>query len=98
MNTLHETVKAILKVFPETRNSDRKLIVRIYDQMGINTDRPFKEIVENTDAPSFETIRRTRQKIQAEDETLQATGKIRDARCEREMDFIGYAIGERGTL
>ena len=72
LETVENRVLAALKEYPETRNDDMKLYLIvsktcIYDTHGIGYFS-FEDIMTNYKAygiPCFESVRRTRQKIQA---------------------------------
>lgn len=77
---LHEVkkqVESILKRFPETREDDKKLQVRILkDFYGVDKI----EDILKPDIPSLESIRRCRQKLQSEGKypSTKETKKIRE--------------------
>lgn len=74
----------------ETRDSDRVLIRYIYrDFYGI-TDEPFDKVLMMSDLPSFETIRRVRQKAQEHDPALRGSKTVREYRAERQMEFYDF--------
>jgi len=58
----HLIVESILSRDPETRNSDKKLILAVWDYMGLNLSDTQK--AKFMDMPPAETIRRLRQKLQ----------------------------------
>ena len=72
LKTIENRVLAVLKEHPEARNDDMKLYLLvskacIYDTHGIS-HFSFEDVMSNYKAygiPCFESIRRTRQKIQA---------------------------------
>lgn len=81
-----------LSMHPETRDSDRILIAYVYrDFFGI-ADEPFEEVMMMSDLPSFETIRRARQKAQEHDPALRGSKTVREYRAERRLDFYEFAI------
>lgn len=64
LRAVKKNVEYIMKVYPETRNSDLELIARyMFNNHGIVS---FGECRMIKTAPSFETITRVRRKIQAE--------------------------------
>ena len=79
-----------LKHYPETRNSDRKLILEIYRMYRV-ADRPFSEVIEMQGLPSFETIRRVRQKIQEEYPEMRAVQKVEAERIAKQEEWIEFA-------
>ena len=83
-----------LMVHPETRSSDRELIMNIYsDFYGIFSE-PFYKVMDRTDLPSFESIRRARQKLQAEDEELRAVPEVEEERINLQEDWLKFVRGE----
>ena len=92
-------VKLALTVCPETRNSDSFLYLKIIEQMAIDKGMNIQSIslphfLENYARwgfPPFETVRRTRQKIQAEYPELSSTANVAGLRADREEVFREYA-------
>lgn len=84
-----ETIKRILKDYPETRSSDKELQIILMQESGMMLT-PI-QIEKFKDMPSFESIRRTRQKIQ-EDGLYVATDRVRRARR-----FKSYEVQQRIT-
>jgi hypothetical protein len=77
-----EEVERILEWYPETRNSDKKLLLRYYDQHGLHLTEEQADIFLSIKSP--ETIRRTRQKIQ-ESGKYPATENVRRTRAHMSM-------------
>lgn len=92
-------VLSILESVPAARNSDGILYLIVIEKIGKgNSDKPISEILlglEELGLPCFETVRRSRQKIQAEREDLRACDKVQDFRTEREESFRRY-YGKNG--
>ena len=80
-----------LERYPETRSSDRKLILYIYSEFYGVYNQPFNQVIERSDLPSFESIRRARQKIQAEIEEFRAEKPVEDVRIAKQVEFLDYA-------
>lgn len=84
-------VKNILIEYPQTRNSDNLLYLTVIETIGKgNIEKPISEILLNLEElglPCFETVRRTRQKLQAEFPELQACDIVQDFRTAREEEF-----------
>lgn len=84
-------VKEILETEPETRNSDSALYSKVVEKLNKSAlDRPFGEVMANLKAmglPGFETVRRTRQKIQEIDPDLKACDVVQDYRTELEETY-----------
>lgn len=91
MNVL---VASILEDYPDTRDSDNLLYLTVIETIGRgNMDKPISEILLNLEElglPCFETVRRTRQKIQTEREDLRATTRVRSLRSIREEEYKEY--------
>ena len=94
LKNVTEMVWQCLTTNPETRSDDRRLIEVLYDEYYGVWDQPFYKVVNRKDLPSFETIRRARQKIQAENEELRADKATEKVRLNVQKDYIEYAIGE----
>ena len=84
-------VLSVLETVPATRNSDSLLYLEVIERIGRgNSRKPIDEILlglEELGLPCFETVRRTRQKIQETREDLRAVPKVQDYRSERETEF-----------
>ena len=83
-----------LEHYPETRSSDRKLIELLYDEFYGVWAAPFYEVLRNNELPSFETIRRCRQRVQQEREDLRADEPVEAVRIAKQEEYIAYARGE----
>lgn len=92
-------VKAILEEDKRARNSDSFLYMKVLKRLdeinGSNLSRMtvdcFLVNMRNLKAPSFETVRRTRQKIQAEFPELSANEKVAAQRDKNEEAFRDFA-------
>lgn len=84
----------ILKKHPETRSDDRKLFIAVYQECGANIHAPFNEVVKDHNLPSFESIRRARQKIQSYCEDLRAEEPVESIRIAQQEDYIEYSREE----
>ena len=84
-------VKAILEECPKSRNSDNVLYTKVVEKLNKGAlNKPFAEVMftlEELGLPCFETVRRTRQKLQADFPDLQACDAVQDFRTEREEEF-----------
>lgn len=92
INTIHNKVKRILENNPETRSDDWLLILKVWEEY-ISTDIPVETLLKNhvqLDVPSFESIRRSRQKIQADNPHL-VNEVARTIRKKEEAEFREYA-------
>lgn len=100
MNELKSTqdiVMEILENFPITRNSDNFLYIKVCEYINPSViNKPFWEVlgsVSNYNLPQYETVRRTRQKIQSEHPELCANSNIAAQRTMNEEVFREYARG-----
>ena len=91
LRTLTQKVWFCLDRYPETRADDRELIKVLYEEFYSVWAEPFYMVMNRHDLPSFESIRRCRQKIQEENEDLRADKATEDRRLEAQIDFIEYA-------
>ena len=90
MKDLSLIVKKVLNEHPETRDSDSKLICWVYSITNPEVlELSFSKVMWNSkfyNLPSFETIRRTRQKLQHDYPELR--GKLYEKRMEKQSDYI----------
>lgn len=95
LNTLKAKVEEVLRNFPDTRSDDRKLIrVVYYKYYNVHSYDAFGHVLMNTKLPSFESIRRCRQKIQEHDESLRGTDESEQARMNKQIEYIEFAQQE----
>ena len=105
MNDLKNTtaiVKAILEEDEQARNSDSFLYLKVLDVYGEKNGIDIKSMSITTfllhlreyGFPGFETVRRSRQKIQATYPRLAACGKVGAMREVNEQEFRAYAKGD----
>lgn len=84
-------VNEILEQEPETRNSDSALYSKVVEKLNKSAmDKPFGIVMANLKEmglPGFETVRRTRQKIQELYPDLKACDVVQDYRTELEEEF-----------
>lgn len=94
LKRMQDKVEWILANYPQTRDSDNLLINAIYEGF-YNVDvigRSFNDVSMDKTLPAFETIRRCRQKAQADHEELR--GKRDRERLERQKEYVEYSKGE----
>ena len=107
MNELKKTsklVKAILEQDGRARNSDSflylKVIEHIADVKGYNlygiSVPVFLVSMKEYGFPPFESVRRSRQKIQADFPELAACDKVLEMRMEQKAEYFDYAT-DRGA-
>ena len=97
MKDLNEIVKKILEEHPEARDDDFKVIGYVVKEMSPTAMKlNFGQVLWNhnkLNLPSFETIRRTRQKLQHDIPELR--GNVYKERMEKQMEYIDKFSGRR---
>ena len=97
MKDLSETVKKILEDHPEARDDDFKVIGYVVKEMSPDAMKlNFGQVLWNhnkLNLPSFETIRRTRQKLQHDIPELR--GNVYKERMEKQMEYIDKFSGRK---
>ncbi len=94
-----QIVKAVLAKYPQTRSSDSFLYLKVLQIIGRNkridvhgmTVGEFLLCQRELGLPGFETVRRTRQKIQATNPELAACESVNIMRLENEKEFRRFA-------
>lgn len=82
----------VLKEYPETRSNDKELILIIYQKYyGITPLSSFAAVMRRKGLPSFESIRRARQKVQEYCEDLRAEEPIESIRIAEQEEYLEYA-------
>lgn len=95
-------VKSILEQDKQCRNSDSYLYLKVLsvvgEQKGIDLEKMsvpyFLLNLHGAGFPGFETVRRTRQKLQQHHPELAASESVEGFRLENEVAFREYARGE----
>jgi len=89
---VHTIVQKVLSENEGARKNDNSLIIGVLKEIGIDTKRPLTEILKDSNIPSFESITRTRRKIQKENPSLRDC-TIAEYRAEQEKIYRDYARG-----
>ena len=95
MNRLYDVqmkTEQILLEHPASRDSDDVLYYHFVKE--INPNISAQQMLLNREAlglPSYETVRRARQKLQEKREDLRGTLRIRNLRKEKEVEFLDFA-------
>ena len=85
----------ILKKHPETRGNDKLLALMVYTfEYGVNPLDSFGDVMTREDLPTFESIRRARQKVQAYCEDLRAEEPVESIRIAEQEEYLEYAREE----
>ena len=99
LKSVEKQVRYILTEYPETRDDDmllysvicKKFLKETYNK----TNYSFEEVMEgykNLGLPHFESVRRTRQKIQATTPSLHSSKEVQVKRRQLITDFQYYAL------
>lgn len=95
LNTVKDLVENFLKENPVTRGDDDLLYMLIIQRLGVDLDgtsiRDFFECRFRIGLPSFESVRRARQKAQADNEELLPCEDIVQHRRKCEKKFYKFA-------
>lgn len=94
-------VKRILTEQPETRGNDNLLILKVFevfaDHYGMDLEEmsivTFLYDFAGCEFPGFETIRRSRQKVQRANPKLKPDETVLQLRMEKEKQYRAYARG-----
>lgn len=97
-----DLVKFLLSEDERCRNSDSYLYLRVLttiaEKRGIDlrdiTISNFLTHFHGTAFPIFESVRRTRQKLQEKNPDLRANKVVQDFRSENELEYRAFARGE----
>lgn len=99
LQTTTDIVKDILEKCPEARNSDMKLYYRVAERINSNIlTMPFGMVICDLKAyrlPAFESVRRTRQKLQSEYPELSGSHAVAGQRKLNEAVYRDYARGNK---
>lgn len=94
MNDLSKVVKVVLQNHKDARDSDFRTIGWVYALLKPEVmNLPFKEVLwkhSDFDLPSFETIRRTRQKLQHDNPELR--GAVYEKRMAKQSEYIDQFV------
>lgn len=92
LKKLSKQVEQILEDYPMTRGDDRLLITTLYIRnCGVRPNASFKEVMQDYTLPPFESVRRTRQKIQETREDLRANAETEKIRMMLQEEYIEFA-------
>ena len=92
LNTLAKKIQQVLEEYPATRGDDRLLITTLYIRCyGVRPNAGFGEVMKDYTLPPFESIRRSRQKIQETHEELRANYDVEQIRFDLQKEYIEFA-------
>ena len=100
LQTTQALVKSILETDEKSRNSDSILYLNVLNICGERNGIDVKTMtvsdfllqLKDNGFPPFESVRRTRQKLQAEYPELRAKKEIQAFRAEQEQEYRAYAL------
>lgn len=93
LKKIRDIVKAILLNDEQARNSDAYLYTQVVQYVAPHLyTKPFHMAMTAPGMPSYESVRRTRQKIQEKFPDLQATEVVKEKREERIDDYLELAL------
>lgn len=95
LNYVESIVRKILTDFPRTRDDDDELYVKVCETLNPNiTYMTFSYVMRSRSSfglPIFESVRRTRQKLQEENEYLRGTLSTQEKREKHRQEYLEYA-------
>lgn len=98
--SISKSVKLALEVAPETRSNDDLLYLYVCNMINPSVMiQPFHAVLaqrKSLNLPTFETVRRARQKIQAKFPDLSGNEECIKARKELEAEFREFARCDNG--
>lgn len=105
LKNIKALVKSILETDQRARNSDNYLYLRVLNTISAMNgadyaDIPVAEFLQNMDrlgVPPFESVRRSRQKVQEECPHLAACEAVQGFRVENEKEYRAFAISNPGV-
>ena len=97
LNNTKALVKSILETVPEARSSDMRLYYEVCNKINNHAlDAPFGGVILRLDKlhlPPFESVRRSRQKVQQEYPGLAASPEVEIFRAANEEEYREFARG-----
>ena len=95
MNQATPMYEEILKKYPQTRSNDKELVLMLFrDYYGIGWGVPFAYVMRSKRLPSFESVRRARQRIQEYYPDFRAEEPVESIRIAEQEDYISYSREE----
>lgn len=96
LRRIEPIVRQVLEENEAARKDDFLLVAEVYSKLvPESANMPFGVVMlghKSLNLPYFETIRRTRQKLQASNEELRPSQEVQDARYNETKEYIDYAI------
>lgn len=96
LKTIESKVEYLLERYPQTRNSDKVLLMNLYSMFyNVNILDTFASVLLDPLLPDYGSVSRARRKIQARREELRAEDKVEECRINIQAEYIEYAMGDR---
>lgn len=96
LRTIKGAVKRILEADVESRSSDLRLYLLLGREANESAmEMSFSYVISNLSVlglPNFESVRRTRQKVQAENPELRPNAVVADARRKLQDEYHDFAL------
>ena len=96
IKSVEKLAKQVLTENEAAREDDFRLVYEVYKIIFPNIDNlSFKDVMLNHkvyNLPYFESVRRTRQKLQNKFPELQARKEVVEARSQEEVEYRNYAL------
>lgn len=91
---LYDKVKQLLTDNPELRDSDKKLLTKVWKEQGIITNGYFNEALFLRSGISAESVTRARRKVQEHHSDLKGHSEVVKERKVREEKFGMFTFGQ----
>lgn len=93
LKTLEAKVEYLLEKYPQTRESDKILLLNLYVLFyGTDILKPFADILLDKELPNYDTVSRARRKVQERREDLRAKEKVEAQRIADQEVYMEYAL------
>ena len=99
LKKIEPVVRKVLEENEQARSDDFLLVAEVYYKLVPEcVHLPFSVVMlghKSLNLPYFESIRRSRQKLQAAYEELRPPQEVQDARLNKTAEYINYSIDEQ---
>lgn len=96
LNDLSVLVEKALRDYPQTRDSDTKLIYCVMRMCGVSRDESFTSVMLkllNNELPAFASITRAKRKVVELNPELNCSEKVREFRQEQQEAYKDFSRG-----
>ena len=95
LKTIEEKVEYLLEKYPQTRSSDKILLLNMYAIFyRVDIRSSCANICLDDRLPDYGSVSRIRRKVQERREDLRAEDKIEEFRIASQEAYIEYAVGD----